>query len=110
MKTKLFLLLLALSVLRTQAQSLSIKGRVTDTSQEAYGIFLQLYIAQVEAFIQFQQYVFTLEADEGDGKAVIACLDFMEGELPCASEVTPVTKVESMVHNDTLAAIIASVK
>ena len=35
MKTKLFLLLLALSVLRTQAQSLSIKGRVTDTSQEA---------------------------------------------------------------------------
>lgn len=48
---------------------------------EAYGIFLQLYIAQVEAFIQFQQYVFTLEADEGDGKAVIACLDFREGEL-----------------------------
>lgn len=35
MKTKLFLLLLALSVLRTQAQSLSIKGRVTDASQEA---------------------------------------------------------------------------
>ena len=35
MKTKLFLLLLALSVPRTQAQSLSIKGRVTDTSQEA---------------------------------------------------------------------------
>ena len=48
---------------------------------EAHGIFLQLYIAQVEAFIQFQQYVFTLEADEGDGKAVVACLDFMEGEL-----------------------------
>ena len=23
--------------------------------------------------------------------------------MPCASEVTPVTKVESMVHNDTLA-------
>ena len=35
MKTKLFLLLLALSVLSTQAQSLSIKGRVTDASQEA---------------------------------------------------------------------------
>ena len=35
MKTQLFLLLLALSVLRTQAQSLSIKGRVTDASQEA---------------------------------------------------------------------------
>ena len=35
MKTKLFLLLLALSVLRTQAQSLSIKGRVTDASHEA---------------------------------------------------------------------------
>ena len=34
MKTKLFLLLLALSVLRTQAQSLSIKGRVTDASQK----------------------------------------------------------------------------
>ena len=48
---------------------------------EAHGIFLQLYIAQVEAFIQFQQYVFTLEADKGDGKAVIACLDFREGEL-----------------------------
>ena len=31
---------------------------------EAHGIFLQLYIAQVEAFIQFQQYVFTLEAKE----------------------------------------------
>ena len=28
--------------------------------------------------------------------------------MPCASEVTPVTKVESMVHNDTLAAITAS--
>lgn len=35
MKTQLFLLLLALSVLSTQAQSLSIKGRVTDASQEA---------------------------------------------------------------------------
>ena len=35
MKNQLFLLLLALSVLRTQAQSLSIKGRVTDASQEA---------------------------------------------------------------------------
>ena len=35
MKTKLFLLLAVLSVLSTQAQNLTIKGRVTDTSQEA---------------------------------------------------------------------------
>ena len=35
MKTKLFLLLTVLSVLSTQAQNLTIKGRVTDTSQEA---------------------------------------------------------------------------
>ena len=35
MKTKLFLLLLTFSVLSTQAQTLSIKGRVTDASQEA---------------------------------------------------------------------------
>ena len=35
MKTKLFLLLAVLSVLSTQAQTLTIKGRVTDTSQEA---------------------------------------------------------------------------
>ena len=35
MKTKLFLLLTVLSVLSTQAQHLTIKGRVTDTSQEA---------------------------------------------------------------------------
>ena len=34
MKTKLFLLLAVLSVLSTQAQNLTIKGRVTDTSQE----------------------------------------------------------------------------
>lgn len=36
MKTKLFLLLTVLSVLSTQAQNLTIKGRVTDTSQEAH--------------------------------------------------------------------------
>lgn len=35
MKTKLFLLLLTFSVLCTQAQTLSIKGRVTSASQEA---------------------------------------------------------------------------
>ena len=35
MKTKLFLLLLVLCVLSAQAQNLSVKGRVTDTSQEA---------------------------------------------------------------------------
>ena len=35
MKTKLFLLLTVLFVLSTQAQNLTIKGRVTDTSQEA---------------------------------------------------------------------------
>ena len=35
MKTKLFLLLLAFSVLSTQAQNFSVKGRVTDASQEA---------------------------------------------------------------------------
>ena len=33
MKTKLFLLLLVLCVLSAQAQNLSVKGRVTDTSQ-----------------------------------------------------------------------------
>ncbi len=35
MKTKLFLLLLVFSVLSTQAQNFSVKGRVTDASQEA---------------------------------------------------------------------------
>ena len=35
MKTKLFLLLLVLCVLSAQAQNLSVKGRVTDASQEA---------------------------------------------------------------------------
>ena len=35
MKTKLFLLLLVLCVLSAQAQNLSVKGRVTDTYQEA---------------------------------------------------------------------------
>lgn len=35
MKTKLFLLLVFLSVLSTKAQTLSIKGRVTDSSKEA---------------------------------------------------------------------------
>ena len=37
MKTKLFLLLTVLFVLSTQAQNLTIKGRVTDTSQEEIG-------------------------------------------------------------------------
>ena len=48
MKTQLFLLLLALSVLSTQAQSLSIKGRVTDASQEAVTTVLTLIVSEVK--------------------------------------------------------------
>ena len=48
---------------------------------QTYGIFLQLYIAQVEVVVQFQQDDFTLIADESNGEAVVARLYFTEGEL-----------------------------
>ena len=56
MKTKLFLLLLALSVLRTQAQSLSIKGRVIvvfeiDEIKEHKILFPVVTVIIMEAFI-----------------------------------------------------------
>ena len=52
-------------------------GHFTQTDS----VFLQLHVAQVEVVVQFQQDDFTLIADESNGQAVIARLDFIEGKL-----------------------------